>query len=69
MTGLQIGGAVAVLAIAFWIKRLASIGVYLKSAVMVIAVIAALVFLGVLDVGYNPDRIYEIGGWILDLVL
>ena len=68
MSGLEIGAALGVLAVAFWIKRLASIGVYLKAVIMVLAGFAALTLLGVITISYNPDRVFAIGEFVVRLV-
>ena len=62
---LSIMAAVGVIGAAVWLWRLAQIGTVLKSAALVVAVLAALVFLGIVDIGYNPDRVYELGGILL----
>ena len=69
MSGLEIGAALGVLAVAFWIKRLASIGVYLKAMIMVLALFAALTLLGVITISYDPDRVWELGGFVRRLLL
>ena len=68
MSGLEIGAALGVLAVAVWIKRLATVGVYIKAAIMVLAVLASTVFVGIIEIGYNPGRVYELVELVIGVV-
>ena len=68
MTGLEVGGALAIIAVAVWIRRVARLGQYVRSLVMVIALLAALVLVGIVEIGYNPDRVFELGRWAWGLI-
>jgi len=68
MTGFEIGAAVGTLAVAIWLKRILTVGVYIKAAMMVLAVIAAATFVGVIEVSYNPARVWELGEFLIGIV-
>lgn len=68
MTGLEVGGALGIIAVAVWIRRAARLGRYVRALVMVIALLAALVLVGIVEIGYNPDRVFELGRWTWGLI-
>jgi len=67
MTGLQIGSAIAVIAVAFWLRRIMSIGRFARDMIVGVALLAALVLIGVISISVDPGRFVEIVGWLVGL--
>lgn len=66
---LQIFAALSVLAAAVWLWRLSALGAALRHVAITVGVIAALVFLGVISVSYDPDRVWELLGLLRGVIV
>lgn len=60
LTGLEVSGALAVLAVGIWIRRIAQFGTIIKASVLVSSVLAAFVLLGVVEVSVHPGRLLDV---------
>lgn len=60
VTGLEVSGALAVLAVGIWVRRMARFGTIIKASVLLSSVLAAFVLLGVVEISVDPGRLLEV---------